>query len=172
MIQQLIAFLALGSAAGTIQSGNWTAYDDADAKLTAAYGALASQLPLIDRHRLRDEERAWIKVRNQVCGFEARNRCALIRTRQRTAELERRIVRSEAYRALPDGELLQLERKLDEACKSSGQDPGGSICTRRDAVYRLLRSRGWCWGSADPRTSAEADMYWLSCSKDATGANR
>lgn len=59
--------------------------------------------------------------------------------------------------------MLRLNN-LDAECQGTGSD---AACARRDAAYRLLKARGWCWGSTN-HDAYEAAMTYLPCSKDRT----
>lgn len=66
------------------------AFDMEDARLNAAYKALAASLGGVKREALRDEERRWIRDRDKTC-MKGKNYCMRIRTANRADELERRM---------------------------------------------------------------------------------
>jgi uncharacterized protein len=66
------------------------AFDAEDARLNAAYKALAASLDDRKRTALRDEERNWIRGRERQCA-KGKNYCTRIHTANRADELERRM---------------------------------------------------------------------------------
>jgi hypothetical protein len=136
----------------------WTAYDDANAKLAAAYDAVMASLSPPNRIAMRNTERAWIAARNRSCGFETKNSCAVTWTKRRAAELESGLSRSTGFRTLPISELFKLERRMDDACRSPGQDAFGPVCTHSERVTKELYRRGWCFG---PDGETSADERWM-----------
>jgi hypothetical protein len=145
--------------AAALQSGGWTSYDAADAKLTASYQALIAHLSGEGAARARNDERSWIAQRNHACGIEAKNDCAARWERARAQQLDGALSRTVTYKTMDDAALLRLEAKLDDACRSPGQDADGAVCKRRDEVFNLLGRRGYCWGPTD--AASESEMHWM-----------
>lgn len=126
-----------------LQSTSWTAFDEADAHLNAAYRAVRAHLTASDRQALRSAQRAWIEQRNRSCGREARNDCAARMSLERTEYLEERLRRAPAYGETNDDRLTDIAAALQGACQSPSQDADGVICRRRDEAYTELRRRGY-----------------------------
>ena len=87
----------LGQAAWAAPAGQASVasdYDAQDARLNAAYKALAGTLDEAGRRALRDEERQWIAGRDTACktptGTVVKNSCTLTQTRFRADELSQR----------------------------------------------------------------------------------
>jgi uncharacterized protein YecT (DUF1311 family) len=66
------------------------AFDAEDARLNAAYQALAASLDDAKRKALRDEERIWIRDADKTCA-KGKNYCRRLHTANRADELERRM---------------------------------------------------------------------------------
>ena len=145
------------------QSGDWTPYDQADARLNGAYDLLRAHMRPSDQIDLRNAQRAWIADRNATCGREARNKCATDKTTRRAVALERGIERIKTYVDLDDKSLLRLEGIADDICRGSGQDSDGVVCERRDTLVSQLESRGWCWGP--DKAEAEFERHWMRAGK-------
>ncbi|ENZ79594.1 MULTISPECIES: hypothetical protein [Ralstonia] len=66
--------------------------------------------------------------------------------------------------AVPDdvAHLIAQEDLLNQACRGgSGDSPTtASSCDARDATYKAIRARGWCWGHKD---DTGADRRWVKC---------
>jgi hypothetical protein len=154
----LIASAAIGPAGAAQHDQTWTSFDEADARLSAAYKAAMAVLEPRKRSALRQEERDWIMGRNAACGFEAKNDCATRRTWDRVRAVEGVMARTTVSPSMSDNQLLALERRLDDACRGASQDADGAICRRRDVVVTRLQGRGWCWG---PDHAIEADRRWM-----------
>lgn len=58
--------------------------------------------------------------------------------------------------------LVSLHESMNDQCRGgSGDNPDTQrYCDRRDAIYKEIERRGWCWG---PDSAVGADKSWVEC---------
>ena len=147
---------------------NTNELDEANNRINAVWKGTTKAI----RKSLLQEQRAWLKQRENDCSFqEDKIHCMAEMTDQRTEELKQKIA---LMKVMPQQEkqpenqnntvdvLIGKETKLNDDCRGgSGDDPQTmKACEKRDAIVEELAKKGWCYGHEG---QIGAEKIWEKC---------
>lgn len=115
---------------------------------------------------IRNDQATWLQERNK-CSDDY---CLVVAYLDRLKALEQRGQPTAQPPASADAELFRKYDTLNSKCRGGSGDVAAmtAACKERDRHFRVMESKGWCWG---PKSAAEYQKKWQRCASEYDKSN-